>query len=85
MQAQLAVAFLMNYCEATGSLVLEFAATGVSFLFFLAQCSAASAFFSQAVMHQPTHFLGTSKFITAHGLGIDPLLMADASSNDGDG
>jgi L-lactate transport len=82
MAAVLAIAFLMNYSGATGSLGLAFAATGVSFPFFSSLLGWLGVFLTGSDASSNALF-GNLQVITAHRLGMDPVLMAAASSSGG--
>ena len=78
----LAIAFLMNYCGATATLGLGFAAAGVAFPF----CSALLGWLGVFLTGSDTSanaLFGNLQVVTAGRLGLDPVLMAAANSAGG--
>jgi len=78
----LAIAFLMNYCGATATLGLAFAAAGVAFPF----CSALLGWLGVFLTGSDTSsnaLFGNLQVVTAGRLGLDPVLMAAANSAGG--
>jgi L-lactate transport len=78
----LAIAFLMNYCGATGTLGLGFAAAGGAFPF----CSALLGWLGVFLTGSDTSsnaLFGTLQVVTAGRLGLNPVLMAAANSAGG--
>ena len=75
----LAVAFLMNYCGATATLGLAFAATGSIFPFFSALLGWLAVFLTGSDTSANALF-GNLQTITAAKLGLNPVLMAAANS-----
>ncbi len=82
MAAVLAIAFLMNYCGATGTLGLAFAATGASFPFFSALLGWLGVFLTGSDTSANALF-GSLQEVTANRLGMNPVLMASANSAGG--
>ncbi len=78
----LALAFLMNYCGATGTLGLAFAATGVVFPFFSAFLGWLGVFLTGSDTSANALF-GSLQVVTADRLGLSPTLMAAANSSGG--
>ncbi|MDQ6760516.1 MAG: L-lactate permease, partial [Acidobacteriota bacterium] len=78
----LGMAFLMNYCGATGTLGLAFAATGVMFPFFSALLGWLGVFLTGSDTSANALF-GSLQVVTAGHLGLSPLLMAAANSSGG--
>lgn len=78
----LALAFLMNYSGATGTLGLAFAATGVVFPFFSAILGWLGVFLTGSDTSANALF-GNLQKITAIHLGLKPVLMASANSAGG--
>ncbi len=75
----LAIAFLMNYCGATATLGLGFAAAGAAFPF----CSALLGWLGVFLTGSDTSsnaLFGNLQVVTAGRLGLDPVLMAAANS-----
>ena len=75
----LAIAFLMNYCGATATLGLAFAAAGAAFPF----CSALLGWLGVFLTGSDTSsnaLFGNLQVVTAGRLGLDPVLMAAANS-----
>jgi lactate permease len=78
----LAIAFLMNYCGATATLGLAFAAAGAAFPF----CSALLGWLGVFLTGSDTSsnaLFGNLQVVTAGKLGLDPVLMAAANSSGG--
>ena len=78
----LAIAFLMNYCGATATLGLAFAAAGAAFPF----CSALLGWLGVFLTGSDTSsnaLFGNLQVVTAGRLGLDPVLMAAANSAGG--
>jgi L-lactate transport len=82
MACVLAIAFLMNYCGATGTLGLAFAATGASFPFFSALLGWLGVFLTGSDTSANALF-GPLQEVTAQHLGMNPVLMASANSAGG--
>ncbi len=80
--AVLGLAFLMNYSGATATLGLAFAATGVMFPFFSALLGWLGVFLTGSDTSANALF-GTLQVVTAHKLGMNPVLMAAANSAGG--
>lgn len=78
----LALAFLMNYSGATGTLGLAFAGTGRAFPFFSAMLGWLGVFLTGSDTSSNALF-GNLQVVSAHRLGIDPILMAAANSTGG--
>ncbi|WP_263416164.1 L-lactate permease [Terriglobus albidus] len=78
----LAMAFLMNYCGATATLGLAFAATGVLFPFFSALLGWLGVFLTGSDTSANALF-GSLQEVTANRLGLDAVLMAAANSAGG--
>jgi len=78
----LAIAFLMNYCGATATLGLAFAATGAMFPFFSAMLGWLGVFLTGSDTSANALF-GSLQVVTANRLGFDPILMAAANSSGG--
>ena len=78
----LALAFLMNYCGATATLGLAFAATGVMFPFFSAFLGWIGVFLTGFDTSSNALF-GNLQVITATRLGLSPYLIAAANSSGG--
>src|SRR6202035_99013 len=78
----LALAFLMNYCAATGTLGLAFAATGVMFPFFSPLLGWLGVFLTGSDTSANALF-GTLQVVTAGKIGMNPVLMAAATSAGG--
>lgn len=78
----LAVAFLMNYCGATATLGLGFAATRRMFPFFSALLGWIGVFLTGSDTSSNALF-GNLQVVTASRLGLSPLLMAAANSSGG--
>ncbi|HEY1203239.1 MAG: lactate permease LctP family transporter [Bryobacteraceae bacterium] len=80
--AVLALAFLMNYSGATGTLGLAFARTGRLFPFFSALLGWVGVFLTGSDTSSNALF-GNLQAITAARLGLSPVLMAAANSAGG--
>ncbi|MEZ5353596.1 MAG: lactate permease LctP family transporter [Bryobacteraceae bacterium] len=80
--AVLGLAFLMNYCGATATLGLAFAATGAVFPFFSAMLGWLGVFLTGSDTSANALF-GNLQVVTAQRLGLDPVLMASANSSGG--
>jgi L-lactate transport len=80
--AVLGLAFLMNYCGATGTLGLAFAATGAMFPVFSALLGWLGVFLTGSDTSANALF-GTLQVVTAGKLGLNPVLMASANSAGG--
>lgn len=80
--AVLALAFLMNYSGATGTLGLAFAATAGIFPFFSALLGWLGVFLTGSDTASNALF-GNLQVVTAHRLGLNPALMAAANSGGG--
>jgi len=78
----LAMAFLMNYCGATGTLGLAFSATGVLFPFFSALLGWLGVFLTGSDTSANALF-GNLQVVTAHHLGLNPSLIAASNSAGG--
>jgi L-lactate permease len=78
----LALAFLMNYCGATGTLGLAFASTGVLFPFFSAMLGWLGVFLTGSDTSANALF-GSLQVVTAGRLGLNPVLMAAGNSAGG--
>lgn len=75
----LGMAFLMNYCGATATLGLAFAATGAVFPFFSAALGWLGVFLTGSDTSANALF-GNLQVVTAGRLGLDPVLMAATNS-----
>lgn len=80
--AVLGLAFLMNYCGATATLGLTFAATGASFPFFSSILGWLGVFLTGSDTSANALF-GNLQVVTAGRLGLNPVLMAAANSSGG--
>ena len=80
--AMLAMAFVMNYCGATGTLGLAFAATGASVPFFSSLTGWLGVFLTGSDTASNALF-GNLQVVSASRLGLDPVLMAAANSAGG--
>jgi L-lactate transport len=80
--AVLGLAFLMNYCGATGTLGLAFAATGALFPIFSSLLGWLGVFLTGSDTSANALF-GTLQVVTADKLGLNPVLMASANSAGG--
>ena len=78
----LGLAFLMNYCGATATMGLAFAATGSLFPFFSAMLGWLGVFLTGSDTSANALF-GNLQVVTANTLGLDPVLMASANSSGG--
>jgi lactate permease len=78
----LAMAFLMNYCGATGTLGLAFSATGKLFPFFSALLGWVGVFLTGSDTSSNALF-GSLQAVTAGRLGLSPVLMAATNSSGG--
>jgi lactate permease len=78
----LALAFLLNYCGATGTLGLMFAQTGALFPFFSAILGWLGVFLTGSDTSANALF-GNLQVVTAGKLGLDPVLMAASNSSGG--
>ena len=78
----LGLAFLLNYCGATGTLGLAFAATGVLFPFFSALLGWIGVFLTGSDTSAKALF-GNLQVVTATRLDLSPVLMASANSAGG--
>jgi len=78
----LALAFLMNYSGATGTLGLAFAATGAAFPFFSAMLGWLGVFLTGSDTSANALF-GNLQVVTANKLGLNPILMAASNSSGG--
>jgi len=78
----LALAFLMNYSGATGTLGLAFAATGAAFPFFSALLGWVGVFLTGSDTSANALF-GNLQVVTANKLGLNPILMAASNSSGG--
>jgi lactate permease len=78
----LAMAFLMNYCGATGTLGLAFSATGKVFPFFSALLGWIGVFLTGSDTSSNALF-GSLQVVTADRLGLSPALMAATNSSGG--
>lgn len=80
--AVLGLAFLMNYCGATATLGLAFAATGVLFPFFSALLGWLGVFLTGSDTSANALF-GNLQVVTATKLDLNPMLMAASNSSGG--
>lgn len=80
--AMLAMAFVMNYSGATGTLGLAFAATGKAVPFFSSLTGWLGVFLTGSDTASNALF-GNLQVISASRLGLDPVLMAAANSAGG--
>lgn len=78
----LGIAFLMNYCGATATLGLAFAATGPFFPFFSVLLGWVGVFLTGSDTSSNALF-GNLQVVTANKLGFSPVLMAAANSSGG--
>jgi L-lactate transport len=78
----LGLAFLMNYCGATATLGLAFAATGVLFPFFSSLLGWLGVFLTGSDTSANALF-GNLQVVTAHKLAMNPVLMAASNSSGG--
>jgi lactate permease len=75
----LALAFLMNYCGATATLGMAFAATGAMFPFFSAMLGWLAVFLTGSDTSANALF-GNLQVVTAKSLELNPTLMAASNS-----
>jgi L-lactate permease len=75
----LAMAFLLNYCGATSTFGLAFAATGILFPFFSAILGWLGVFLTGSDTSANALF-GNLQVVTAARLGLDPVLMAASNA-----
>jgi len=75
----LAMAFLLNYCGATSTFGMAFAATGFMFPFFSAILGWLGVFLTGSDTSANALF-GNLQVVTANRLGLDPVLMAATNS-----
>jgi L-lactate transport len=80
--AVLALAFVMNYSGATGTLGLAFAATGSAFPLFSSVLGSLGVFLTGSDTSANALF-GTLQEVTANKLGMNPVLMASGNSAGG--
>lgn len=80
--AVLGLAYLMNYCGATATLGLAFAATGAAFPFFSAMLGWLGVFLTGSDTSANALF-GNLQVVTANQLGLNPTLMAASNSSGG--
>jgi lactate permease len=80
--AVLALAFVMNYSGATGTLGLAFAATGALFPMFSSVLGSLGVFLTGSDTSANALF-GTLQEVTANKLGMNPVLMAAGNSAGG--
>jgi lactate permease len=80
--AVLGLAYLMNYCGATGTLGLAFAATGALFPIFSSLLGWLGVFLTGSDTSANALF-GTLQVVTATKLGLNQVLMASANSAGG--
>lgn len=80
--AVLALAYLMNYCGATATLGLAFAATGVMFPFFSSLLGWLGVFLTGSDTAANALF-GNLQVVTAHSLHLNPVLLAASNSTGG--
>lgn len=80
--AVLALAFLMNYSGATVTLGLAFAASGALFPFFSSLLGWLGVFLTGSDTSSNALF-GNLQVVTAHKLGMNPILMAASNSSGG--
>ena len=78
----LGLAFLMNYCGATATLGLAFAATGACFPFFSSLLGWLGVFLTGSDTASNALF-GNLQVVTAGRLDLDPVLMAASNSSGG--
>ncbi len=78
----LALAYLMNYCGATATLGLAFAATGALFPFFSAMLGWLGVFLTGSDTSANALF-GNLQVVTAGRLGLNEVLMAASNSSGG--
>jgi len=82
MAAVLALAYIMNYCGATGTLGLALAGTGAMFPFFSSFLGWLGVFLTGSDTSANALF-GNLQVVTANQLGMNPVLMAAANSGGG--
>jgi lactate permease len=80
--SMLAMAFVMNYCGATGTLGLAFSATGRAFPFFSPIMGWLGVFLTGSDTSANALF-GNLQVVSATRLGFDPVLIAAANSAGG--
>ncbi|MDX1982359.1 MAG: L-lactate permease [Bryobacteraceae bacterium] len=80
--AVLGLAYLMNYCGATATLGLAFAATGAAFPYFSAMLGWLGVFLTGSDTSANALF-GNLQVVTANQLGLNPVLMAASNSSGG--
>jgi L-lactate transport len=80
--SMLALAFLMNYSGATATLGLSFATSGAAFPFFSALLGWLGVFLTGSDTSANALF-GNLQVVTAHKLGLNPILMAASNSSGG--
>jgi L-lactate permease len=80
--AVLAMAFVMNYCGATGTMGLAFSATGALFPFFSALLGWLGVFLTGSDTSANALF-GSLQVVTAERLGFSPSLIAASNSAGG--
>ncbi len=78
----LGLAFLMNYCGATATLGMAFAATGAAFPYFSAMLGWLAVFLTGSDTSANALF-GNLQVVTAKSLGLNPVLMAASNSSAG--
>ncbi len=78
----LGLAFLLNYCGATATMGLAFAATGALFPFFSAMLGWLGVFLTGSDTSANALF-GNLQVVTATRLNLDPILMAASNSSGG--
>jgi lactate permease len=78
----LTLAYVMNYCGATATLGLTFAATGLIFPFFSSLLGWIAVFLTGSDTSANALF-GSLQVVTAQKLGMNPALMAAANSSGG--
>ena len=77
--SMLALAFLMNYSGMTSTMGLALAATGVAFPFFSAVVGWMGVFLTGSDTSANALF-GNLQVVTAHALGLNPVLTASVNS-----
>jgi lactate permease len=78
----LGLAYLLNFCGATATMGMAFAATGVIFPFFSAMLGWLAVFLTGSDTSANALF-GNLQVVTAKTLGLNPTLMAAANSAGG--
>jgi L-lactate permease len=78
----LGLAFLMNYCGATATLGMAFAATGAAFPYFSAMLGWLGVFLTGSDTSANALF-GNLQVVTAKSLDLNPVLMAASNSSAG--